>query len=260
MSLPLVVQAGSVKEAKISSTAGEVSLAGANGDNRKVSLNDSFARGTTITTAADSRAELTFNNGAVARLSVNSVLNFKGDLELAQGAVLIDVPGGNKAKIRAADIAVDVAGATALLEHQAPAFKFLVLEGTVRLYRPAHLGDSILIRSGQMVFGSTKSALADPVDFEIERFVKTCPLIQKFAPLRDEKLVAEASNRQERQKSKKGLVDTNLVIFGAGSTVSVVDSGKGATPASNVSPAGSGQASVNAQADHRLEADATSKP
>jgi hypothetical protein len=239
ISLPFLAEAGSLKEARLTSGTGEINLIGTNAVTRQVSLNEALGKGTILTTGADSRAELTFNNHVVARLSANAIFNLKNDLELVQGAMLIQAPGRTKGKVHAADVAVDVSGATAVIEHQAPAFKFLVLEGTVRLYRPSHLGDSILVHPGQMVFGSTKTALADPVDFEIERFVKTCPLIRSFDALPNEKSLAAASARQQREKSKKSLIDTNLVIFGGGSNVSVVDSAK--TAAEVTAPGGSTQ-------------------
>ena len=225
-----VATAGGLKEAKLTSSTGDVKLSTGNSILLPATSDESLEKGRGVVTGANSRAELVFKNHVVARLSPDTVLNFKGDLDLVQGAVLIQAPGGSKGKTHAGDVAVDVSNATAIIEHQAPAFKFLVLDGTVRLYRPAHLGDSILVHSGQMVFGSTKSALSDPVDFEIERFVKTCPLIRSFDPLPNEKSLAAASARQQAEKSKKSLIGTNLVIFGGGSDVSVLNSTKTAAP------------------------------
>jgi len=224
---PVVVTGGGLKEARLTQSNGEVTLNSTDESGPHQGLPDAaLPRGAGLTTGANSRAELSFNNHVIVRLSANAVFNFKKDLELTQGAILIQAPGGAKGKVHAGDVAVDVTNAIAVIEYQAPAFKFLVLEGTVRLYRPSHLGDSILVRAGQMIFGSTKDALADPVDFEIERFVRTCPLIRGFGPLPSEKLLAAASARQQEEKSKKGLIDTNLVIFGGGSNVSVVNSVK----------------------------------
>jgi hypothetical protein len=110
-----------------------------------------------------------------------------------------------------------------MIEYHPGFYKFLVLEGTVRSYRPGHLGDSVLVRAGQMVFGNPEAALSDPVDVDIDRFMKTSRLITDFPPLRSEESIIAESRKQQREKSNKSLVDTNLVIFGGGTQVSVTD-------------------------------------
>ena len=92
--------------------------------------------------------------------------------------------------------------------------------------RPRHLGDSILVHAGQMVIGNPDSAISDPVDVDIGRFVTTSRLITDFPPLPSEKSILAESQKQQREKSKKTLIDTNLVIFGGGTQVSLVDQGQ----------------------------------
>jgi len=243
ISLPIVAAGAGLEEARITAVVREVNLLAANNAPCPASLSNVVHAGMAVTTGADSRAELTFNNQAVARLSVNAALTFKArdSLDLTQGAVLIQVPNGAKGKVQAAGVAAALSGVTAVLEYQPPAFKFLVIEGIGRLYRPRHLGDSVLVRAGQMIFGSANAALSDPVDFDIGRFVKTCPLLQEFPPLESEKSMTAASQKQQRDKSKKILIDTNLVIFGGGTLVSLVDPGTNvsapAVPAPAPSPA-----------------------
>jgi hypothetical protein len=60
------------------------------------------------------------------------------------------------------------------------------------------------------------------VDFDIARFVKTSRFVVDLPPLRSEKLIAAESQKQQQEKSKKTLIDTNLVIFGGGTRVSVL--------------------------------------
>jgi hypothetical protein len=62
------------------------------------------------------------------------------------------------------------------------------------------------------------------VDFDIARFVKTSRFIVGLPPLHSEKLIAAESQKQQREKSNKTLIDTNLVIFGGGTRVSLLDS------------------------------------
>jgi hypothetical protein len=227
-SLPLAAKGSDLQEAQITAITGEGILAENGAAPQPISLNETLRERSGISTGVNSRAELTFNNQVVARLSANADLNFerRSVLELNRGAVLFQAPAGARIKLRAEAVVADVSSATAVFEHQPPLYKFLVLAGTARLYRPGHFGDSVLMRPGQMIFGSTKGRLSDPVDFDISRFLKTCPLIQDFKPLPDGKSLAVASERQQREKSRKSLIDTNLVIFGGGSTVSLVDSDK----------------------------------
>jgi FecR protein len=226
-------------EAQLTALVGNANLKTSAGT-RLASIGERVGEVSSINTGADSRVELTFNNRAVARLSANAILSLKNknDLELSRGAVLLEFPSGAKGKIQAGRVATALSHATAVFEYQSAAFKLLVLEGTARLYRPGKLGDSILVRAGQMVFGNANASLTDPVDFDIERFVKTCPLIQNFALLENERAIAAANQRQQRDKSKKRLLDTNLIMFGGGSTVSIVDPAKVKSDVSSVSTTG----------------------
>jgi hypothetical protein len=193
---------------------------------RRASLNDSVKEGTVVRTGKDSHAELTFSDQTVVRFAANTAFSFKNgthDLSLSEGAALIQAPrSANGATIHAAGVAAAVTGTTVVIEYHPGVCKFLVLEGSGRLYRPAHLGDSVLVHPGQMVIGNPNAAVSDPVDFDIARFVKTSRFIVGFPPLRSEKLIAAESQKQQSEKSNKTLIDTNLVIFGGGTRVSLV--------------------------------------
>ena len=230
------------KEAHITALVRDVTLVSPQAETRLAALNDTLPDKTMVWTDADSRAEITFPGQAVARLWSDTVLSVKNggrDLELGKGVILLEVPPGIKGKIHAPGIAAAVSGTTVMFESHPNVFKFLVLEGTGRLYRPRSLGDSLLVKPGQMVFGRPNAALSDPVDFDIARFLRTCRLIYDFPPLHSEILMVAESDKQDRQKSKKMLIDTNLFIFGGGTLVSVVDPGTDAAttaPQQNASP------------------------
>jgi FecR protein len=226
ISLPICTRGASLKEARVTAIIRDVHLVPTNAAPQPALLNDELREGGVVQTGGDSRAELTFGNRAIARLNANSLFNFKrkSDCDLIQGAALIQAPKGvNAVRIHAAGVALAISGATAVIEHQPGVFKVLVLEGTGRLYRPGHLGDSVLAQPGQMLFGNPNAALSDPVDFDVDRFVKTCRLIRDFPPLQSEKLIAAASQQQQRAKSRRILIDTNLVIFGGGTAVTLVN-------------------------------------
>lgn len=214
------------QEARITGIVHDVRLVTGGGATHAASANESVREGMTVRTGTASRVEITFADQTIARLGANSVFDFKDtrNLELKDGTMLLQAPRNAKgAKIHAAGFVAALTGTTTVLESYPTHYKVLVLEGTGRLYRPSHLGDSILVEAGQMVFGQPNAALSDPVDFDIGRFLKTCRFIVDFKPLRSGASMASESQKQQEEKSKKNLIDTNLVILGGGTVVSLVD-------------------------------------
>ena len=194
---------------------------------RQASLNEIIDEETTVRTGkTPSRAELIFSDETVVRLAANTAFSHNNgthDLNLGEGAALVHAPkSANGATIHAASVAAAVTGTTVMIEYHPGVCKFLVLEGTARLYRPGHLGDSVLVQAGQMVIGNPNAAVSDPVDFDIARFVKTSRFIAGLPPLRSESSMAFEAQQQQREKSKKTLIETNLVIFGGGTRVLLV--------------------------------------
>ncbi len=224
---PGIGAAAEVNQASITAISHDVRLVATGMTERRAALNENVHENAAVRTGADSRAELTFASGAKVRLGAKSSCHFNNGtrtLHLEQGVALFEIPRNTRgAKILTGTIGAAINGTTAVFENHGSVFKFLVLQGTARLYRPGHLGDSVIVGSGQMVFGDAKAALSGAVDFDVERFVKTCRLIGEFAPLRSAMLMASEGRKQEKAKSKKNLIDTNLVIFGNGSVVSLVD-------------------------------------
>ncbi len=220
-------KAGSMTEARVTQTSNDVQLIGPEAAPHPVSVNNKLAAKTIIRTGTDSRAEVTFPDQTVVRLAADTSFNFDNggrDLNLEKGAVLVQLPKRARGtKMHAGAVTAAGAGTTAMLEYAPGVCKFLVLQGTGRLYRPKHLGDSVLVKPGQMIIGNPDNALSDPVDFDIDRFVKTSRFIVDLPPLRSEQAIASETRKQARDKSKKILIDTNLVIFGGGTMVSLVD-------------------------------------
>jgi len=227
---PSEANAASPNEARITRVNNHVQLVRPMAAARSASVNGIVDEDTIIRTGSSSRAELTFPDETVVRLAANTSFSFKNgtrDLNLNEGAVLVQAPkSANGAKIHAGTAASAITGTTAMIEYHPGVCKFLVLEGTGRLYRPSHPGDSVLVGPGQFVMGNPNAAVSDPVDFDIARFVKTSRFIVDLPPLRSEKLIAAESQKQQHEKSKKTLIGTNLVIFGGGTRVSVLGQGQ----------------------------------
>jgi hypothetical protein len=230
MAFPSQLDAASTNEARVTRVKNHVQLADSKNTARRASVNDIVHEETMVRTGNGSRAEVTFSNETVVRLTAHTAFDFvRGTrgLNLGDGAVLVQAPKeANGATIHAGSVAAAVAGTTVMIEYHPGFYKFLVLEGTARTYRPGHLGDSVLVGPGQMVFGNPDSALSDPVDVDIDRFMKTSRFITDFPPLRSVKSIVAESQKQQREKSTKTLVGTNLVIFGGGTQVSVTEQGQ----------------------------------
>jgi hypothetical protein len=223
---PNGLSAASPNEARLTRVNNSVQLRHPMRAPRQGSLNDIVDEETIVRTGKDSHAELTFSDQTVVRLAANTAFSFKNgthDLSLGEGAALVQAArSANAATIHAGSVAAAITATTVMIEYHPGVCKFLVLEGTGRLYRPAHLGDSVLVHAGQMVIGNPNAAVSDPVDFDIARFVETSRFIVGLPPLHSEKLIAAESQKQQREKSNKTLIDTNLVIFGGGTRVSLV--------------------------------------
>jgi FecR-like protein len=223
--LPNGLSAALPNEARLTRVNNSVQLLHPMRAPRQGSLNDIVDEETIVRTGKDSHAELTFSDQTLVRLAGNTAFSFKNgthDLSLGEGAALVQAPrSANRATIHAGGVAVAITATTVMIEYHPGVCKFLVLEGTGRLYRPAHLGDSVLVHAGQMVIGNPNAAVSDPVDFDIARFIKTSRFIVGLPPLQSEKLIAAESQKQQREKSNKTLIDTNLVIFGGGTRVSL---------------------------------------
>jgi hypothetical protein len=231
MSFPRPLDAASTNQGRVTLVRNQVQIGNIA---RRASVNDIVREQTIVRTGNGSRGEVTFSDQTVVRLAAHTAFDFNQGtrgLNLGEGAMLVQAPKeANGATIHAGSVAAAVAGTTVMIEYHSGFYKFLVLEGTARTYRPGHLGDSVLVRPGQMVFGNPESALSDPVDIDIERFMKTSRFITDFPPLRSAKSIVAENQKQQREKSTKNLADTNLVIFGGGTQVSVTDQGQPGTP------------------------------
>ena len=219
----LCAQAGNLTEARVSQVIRDVKLLPKNSAARPAEISDEVKDGAAVRTGVESRAELTFTDETLARLGANTIFTFNEgtrDLELGGGAMLLQVPktaGG--AKIKTAVVTAAITGTTIMLEYHAKAFiKYIILEGTGRIFRNDRAGESVLLHAGQMIIiNPTGKGLPEPVDVDIARLKKTSALLTgKFKPLPSLNLIADEIKTQEQLKAQNELLDTNLVIFGGG--------------------------------------------
>jgi len=221
--------AAQLKEATVTQIINDVKLLPTGGMAKPAAMHDKVRDGSRVQTGMDSRTELTFTDQTLARLSANTIFNFNEgtrDLELAEGATLLQVPkGAGRAKISTAAVTAAITGTTVIVEyHPHACLKFISLEGTARLYLKHRWGESVLVGPGQMLITNPDAkSLPDPVDVDLGRLLKTARLIVDFPPLGSQNVIAQESEKQQRAKSKRKLIDTNLVIFGKGTVVSLTN-------------------------------------
>ena len=146
------------------------------------------------------------------------------DRLLREGAMLFQIPKGSRAKITSASIIVTSKRATGLLERNQDSYiKLLLLEGEARVALSDRIGESILVKSGQILIANPKTtSLPEAAYFDIARTVRTCRLISEFPPLGNQDSIALAARQQDRLTSNGAYVPSNLVIFGRGTLVSLV--------------------------------------
>lgn len=189
--------AAQLKEARVSQVIKDVKILPSQAAPRPARISDEVRDGTAVRTGVESRAELTFTDQTLARLGANTIFSFNEgtrNLELGGGAILLRVPknvGG--AQINTAAVTAAITGTTMLLEYHPDAFcKFIMLEGTARIFRNNKVGESVLLGPGQMLIVNPKGqGLPEPVEVDLDRLMKTSSLLSgDFAPLPSLDLIA----------------------------------------------------------------------
>jgi FecR protein len=229
------LSAAELKEARVTQVVKDVKLLPEAAAPRPASVNDDVRNGTAVRTGVESRTELTFTDQTLARLGANTIFSFNEgtrNLDLKDGAMLLRVPkNSGGAKINTAAITAAITGTTVMIEthpvtnkSKGGFYKFIVLEGTARLFLPGHIGESVLVHAGQMIIMRPDGKkVPNPVDVDISQIMQTSLLIRGFPQLPSAQLIALQEQQQTAQKSSGQLYNTNLVIFGGGTNVSLTD-------------------------------------
>ena len=223
------LNAAELKQARVSQVINDVKLLPSQAAPRPAAVRDEVREGTAVRTGLESRAELTFTDQTIARLGASTVFSFNQgtrNLDLGGGAMLLRVPkNAGGAQINTSAVTAAITGTTVMLEYHPDAFiKFIILEGTGRVFRRGHVGESVLLHAGQMlIVNPNGKGLPEPVDVDLDRLMKTSLLINGFDPLPSGDLIARAISTQDAIKGSGGLIETNLVIFGSGTTVALLD-------------------------------------
>src|SRR5437016_1621123 len=236
LSFAVNVPAAQLKEAQVTQVVKDVKLLPTGAAARPATVNDEVRDGIAVRTGVDSRSELKFTDQTLARLGANTLFSFSEgtrNLNLQDGAMLLRVPkGAGGAKINSSAVTAAITGTTVMVETHALTkknknsyYKFIVLEGTARLYLPGHLGESTLVKAGQMIIMRPDSKkIPEPVDVDIGKITQSSLLVTDFpTPLDRKSVVAFEKTKQSEQKNSGQLYETNLAIFGAGTNVVLTD-------------------------------------
>src|SRR5947207_13582613 len=86
--------------------------------------------------------------------------------------------------------------------HKNSYIKFIVLEGTGRIFLPNRVGESVLVHAGQMLITKPDAKnLSNPVDVDIRQLRKTSRLIKGFGKMGSENLIAQTEPGQDKERS-----------------------------------------------------------
>ncbi len=221
--------AADLKEARVTQIVRDVKLLPNAAPARPAVVNDPVRDGTAVRTGIESRTELMFSDATLARLGANTIFSFTEgtrNLELTDGAILLRVPkNAGGAKINTAAVTAAITGTTVMLEfHKNSYVKFIILEGTGRIFLPGHVGESVLLHAGQMLIAKPNAkSLPNPVDVDIRQIRKTSRLIRGFGKMGSEDLIAQTESAQDKERAEGELYETNLAIYGGGTSIILND-------------------------------------
>ena len=224
------LQAGPLKQAEFTRVVNDVKTLPEQQQPQTAKVGDVIAGRTAVTTGAQSRAELRFQDNTLTRLGSNSVFNMEQgtrNVDLKQGVMLMQVPkqmGG--AKIRTAAVTAAVTGTTIMIEYQPDGYvKMIVLEGEMDVFLNDQPSTFRTIKAGDMIIMKPNAnSIPEPVQVDLERLKKTSKLTndEEFGDLGNQDELNQADQQQAEQKNDGELIETALVIPGRGTEV-VVD-------------------------------------
>jgi hypothetical protein len=191
----IVAAESSKKEARVTQVIREVKLLPSEASARPAVLNEKVSEDTAVRTGDASRSELTFADLTLTRLGENTIFSFNHggrNARLDNGSILVRVPknsGGGGIRTRA--VTVGITGTTVIFESsRAGRSKLIVLEGGARLALVKHPKESAYVRAGQMLdVPAGATTLPAPVNIDLDRVMKTSPLITDFPPLPSQDLI-----------------------------------------------------------------------
>jgi hypothetical protein len=247
--------AAPMRQARVTQIINDVKILPGQAEAKPAVVNDEVREGTAVRTGVESRSELTFADLSIARLGANTIFSFdqgERSVQLGGGAILLRVPkdsGG--AKIKTAAVTAAITGTTVMAEYNCgdpsrnriqsrcpdARFKFIVLEGSMRVCRTGGAGECVDLGPGQMLAGRIDQPLGEPIEVDIARLLETSLLIQGFPPIGSENLMAAAARDQAAGSSDIGYIA--LTNTASTDVIDLQDQRSAAQPSPSPSPTAS---------------------
>jgi FecR protein len=227
----------SQKQARVTRIIRDVRLLPVKAPARPAALDDKVSGGTGVRTGDESRSELTFVDQTITRVGANTLFTFNNagrSVDLSSGSVLFSVPknsGGGQ--MRTGAVTVGITGTSVILDStRAGRNRLIALEGGASVTLNKFPKESAMVRGGQMLdvpAGATK--LPPVVNVDLDKIMKTHPLITDFRPLPSRDLIY-AAQRNPPASGGPGPGFPPIIgnLFGAGPGVSI---GRSTVPSGN---------------------------
>jgi hypothetical protein len=172
-----------------------------------------------LRTGRRSRAQLTAEDGTVARVGANTVFSFEQDsrtINLQQGSILFNSPsgqGGGNIVTNAAS--ASVLGTTIIVAAtNNGGFKVLVMEGSAQVTFPNGVVQTL--NPGQMSFVLPGGQPGPVVNFDLAKQTEGSDLLNGFSVALPSNEIIQLSVQSQQQEIEAGnLVETGLVVIGA---------------------------------------------
>src|SRR5204862_6822816 len=172
---------------------------------RGVVLNEHVGESPAEKTGGESRAELTFIDLTITRLGSNTLYRFRKagrQVQLNSGSTLLRVPkdsGG--ATILTPTVTAGITGTTLIFESiRGGGARLTVLEGSARLTLVKHRDQTRSVTAGQALeIPSGATRIPEPKQIDLDRLMKTSPLIVGFRPLPSQNLINNAIRQQQQR-------------------------------------------------------------
>jgi hypothetical protein len=202
----LAASESSKKEPRLTQVIREVKLLSPDAPPRRAVLNENVRETTAVKTGTDSRAELTFGDLTITRLGANTLYRFKKsgrEADLESGSILLRVPkdsGGGT--VITSSFTAGSTGTTFIFEStRGGGARLTVLEGSARLTLAKHPEQARSIAAGQALEvppGAIR--IPEPKAVDLDRLMKTSPLIVGFRPLPSQNLINNVIHQQQQQR------------------------------------------------------------
>ncbi len=225
--LPPRLDAANYNRAAFTRLLNQVNVLKDNAAPKPAAVGEEITTVSSVATGPDSRAELRFPDNSLTRIGANSRFTLKGDgrtLDLDAGVMMLQVPkkmGG--AKVRTAAVTAAVTGTTVLFEYLPGGYvKLICVEGSVDLYLNSDPSHFRTINAGEMIIMKANGkTIPEPVDVDLSLLLRTSKLISSDDVGPNQKQINQAVQKQNKELKAGDLVQTNMVIEGRGTLVSL---------------------------------------